>query len=305
MEAIGGQALIEGVLMRNKNQIGIAVRKKNGKIKTEKQVFNFFNKFRKIPFLRGIFVLIETLYIGTKALIYSANEAADEGEEVSKKEIFFSILFSFIFAIAFFVLLPLYLTKIFVSGGILFNIIDGLLRVLVFVLYVIGISFMKDIKRVFQYHGAEHKAVNCYEHKKKLTVENTQKFTTLNPRCGTSFILFVILIGVIVFSFVPVVVDALFPQVATFSFMGKRAVFFFTRIIFMLPLAGISYEILKISALYQKNIIFKIISLPGLAVQKMTTSEPTDDQVEVAIKSLEAVLDMETKTHGYEPVELT
>ena len=139
MESIGGQALIEGVLMRNKELIGIAIRKSNGKIKTEKQEFNLFSKFKKIIFLRGIFVLIETIYLGTKALILSANEASDEKEEkISKKEIFFSILFSIVFGLGFFVVLPLFLTKLIVNEGILFNVVDGIIRVAVFVLYIIG-----------------------------------------------------------------------------------------------------------------------------------------------------------------------
>src|SRR3989338_3097344 len=265
MEAIGGQALIEGVLMRKKNQ----------KIKTEKQVFNFFNKFRKIPFLRGIFVLIETLYIGTKALIYSANEAADEGEEVSKKEIFFSILFSFIFEIAFFVLLPLYLTKIFVSGGILFNIIDGLLRVLVFVLYVIGISFMKDIKRVFQYHGAEHMAVHCYEHKKKLTVKNCKEYSTAHVRCGTNFLFIVLILSIIVFSFI-----------ISENFINK----ILSRILLIPVIASLSYEFLKLSAKFGDFFLIRLLTKPGLWLQKITTREPDNKQIEVAISALKLVL---------------
>ncbi len=275
MEAIGGQALIEGVLMRNKNNIGIAVRKSNGKIKTEKQTFDLFDKYRKIPFLRGIFVLIETLYLGTKALIYSANEATDEGAEVSKKEIFFSIFFSFIFAIGFFVLLPLYLTKIFVSGGVLFNVIDGLLRVLVFVLYVIGISFMKDIKRVFQYHGAEHMAVHCYEHKKKLTVKNCREYSTVHVRCGTNFLFIVLILSIIVFSFI-----------TSDNFLIK----ILSRIILIPVIASLSYEFLKLSARFEDFFFIRILTKPGLWLQKITTKKPDAKQIEVAISALKLVI---------------
>lgn len=275
MEAIGGQALIEGVLMRNKDQIGIAVRKSNGKIKTDKQTFDLFNKCRKIPFLRGIFVLIETLYVGTKALIYSANEASDEGEEVSKKEIFFSIFFSFIFAIGFFVLLPLYLTKIFVSEGILFNVVDGLLRVFVFVLYVIGISFMKDIKRVFQYHGAEHMAVHCYEHKKKLTVKNCRDYSTIHVRCGTNFLFIVLILSIIVFSFI-----------TSENFLVK----ILSRIILIPVIASLSYEFLKLSAKFENFFLIRILTKPGLLLQKITTRKPDDKQIEVAISALKLVI---------------
>ncbi|MEK6937373.1 MAG: DUF1385 domain-containing protein [Nanoarchaeota archaeon] len=275
MEAIGGQALIEGVLMRNKNKIGISVRKSNGRIKTEKQNFDLFDKYRKIPFLRGIFVLIETLYLGTKALIYSANEATDEGEEVSKREIFFSIFFSVIFALGFFVLLPLYLTKIFVSGGILFNIVDGLLRVLVFVLYVIGISFMKDIKRVFQYHGAEHMAVHCYEHEKKLTVKNCRNYSTIHVRCGTNFLFIVLILSIIVFSFI-----------TSDNFVVK----ILSRIILIPVIASLSYEFLKLSAKFENFFLIKILTKPGLLLQKITTRKPDDKQIEVAISALKLVL---------------
>ena len=274
-EAIGGQALIEGVLMRNKDLIGIAVRKSDGKIKTEKHTFSLFNKYRKFPFLRGIFVLIETLYIGTKALIYSANEAADEGEEVSKKEIFFSILISVLFGVGFFVLLPLYLTKIFISGGILFNVIDGLLRVLVFVLYVTGISFMKDIKRVFQYHGAEHMAVHCYEHKKKLTVKNCRDYSTIHVRCGTNFLFIVLILSIIVFSFV-----------TSENFIVK----ILSRIVLIPVIASLSYEFLKLSAKFESFFLIKILTKPGLLLQKITTRKPENRQIEVAIAALKLVV---------------
>ncbi len=275
MEAIGGQALIEGVLMRNKDLIGIAVRKSNEKIKTKKERSSLFNKYRKIPFLRGIFVLIETLYVGTKALIYSANEASDEGEEISKKEVFFSIFFSILFAAGFFVLLPLYLTKLFVNNGILFNVIDGLVRVTLFLIYIIGISFMKDIKRVFQYHGAEHMAVHCYEHKKELNVKNCRRYSTIHVRCGTNFLFIVLILSIIVFSFI-----------ITENFFVK----ILSRLLLIPIIASISYEFLKLSARFENFFLIKILTKPGLLLQRITTRKPDDKQIDVAISALKLVM---------------
>ena len=282
MEAIGGQALIEGVLMRNKNIVGIAVRKPDGKIKTNKQEFNFLNNFRKIIFLRGILVLIETLYIGTKALIYSANEASEEqssdgkkNEKISSKEIVVSILLSLIFGVGFFVLLPLYLTKLIVSNGILFNIIDGLLRVFIFVLYVIIISFMKDIKRVFQYHGAEHMTVHCYEHKEKLTVDNCRKYSTIHVRCGTNFLFIVLILSIIVFSFIT---------------SNEWYIKLISRLVLIPVISSLAYEFLKLSSKFENFFLIKILTKPGLLLQKITTKKPDDKQIEVAISALNLVV---------------
>ncbi len=275
MESIGGQALIEGVLMRNKSIIGIAIRKPNGQIKTEKQQSNLFDKYRKIIFLRGIIVLIETLYIGTKALIYSANEASSEKDEkISKKEIFLSIFLSLIFGVGFFILLPFYLTKFLVDDGILFNIIDGLLRVFIFIIYVIAISFMKDIKRVFQYHGAEHMAVHCYENKDKLTVNNCRKYSTIHVRCGTNFLFIVLLLSIIVFSFI--ISDIWYIKLLS-------------RIILIPLIASLSYEFLKLSSRFENFFLIRILTKPGLLLQKITTKKPDDKQIEVAISALKLV----------------
>jgi len=282
MEAIGGQALIEGVLMRNKNLVGIAVRKPTGEIKTSKQEFNFLTNFRKIIFLRGILVLIETLYIGTKSLIYSANEASEEqstdgkkNEKISSKEIIFSILLSLIFGIGFFVLLPLYLTKLIVSNGILFNVVDGLLRVFIFVLYVIIISFMKDIKRVFQYHGAEHMAVHCYEHKEKLTVDNCKKYSTIHVRCGTNFLFIVLILSIVVFSFIT---------------NKEWYIKLISRLVLIPVISSLAYEFLKLSSKFENFFLIKLLTKPGLLLQKITTKKPDDKQIEVAISALNLVV---------------
>ncbi|MBI5393442.1 DUF1385 domain-containing protein [Candidatus Woesearchaeota archaeon] len=298
---IGGQAVIEGVMMKSPNFIAIAVRKPNKEITIKVEKCSSIAKrfsFLRLPFFRGIVMLFEMLSLGIKALHFSANEATDEkNEQLSNAAIIFTIIISLAFALLLFVLTPYALTTLLKiheeTNAALFNLVDGIIKLSLFLIYIILISRMEDIKRVFQYHGAEHKAVNCYEAKKKLIVKNAQSFTTLNARCGTSFILFVILIGVIVFSFIPTVVNMLFPSFAALSFIAKKSILFGVRLIFLLPLAGISYEILKLSAYYQKNFLFRLISLPGLAVQKLTTREPTDDQVEVGLAALEAVLKKE------------
>lgn len=277
MEAIGGQALIEGVLMRNKNLIGIAVRKPDGKIKTKTEKLNFLNRLKKIIFIRGIIVLVETLYVGTKALIYSANEAGNEKEEkINKKEVFLSLFLSVIFALGFFVFLPLYLTKLIVSSGILFNIIDGFIRIFIFVLYIIIISFMKDIKRVFQYHGAEHMAVHCYENKDKLNIENCRKYSTVHPRCGTNFLFIVLILSILIFSLI-----------TSRSFLIK----IFSRIVLIPVIASVSYEFLKLGAKFKNNLFLKILTKPGLLLQKITTRNPEKDQIEVAISALKLVVE--------------
>ncbi|MBS3137328.1 DUF1385 domain-containing protein [Candidatus Woesearchaeota archaeon] len=303
---VGGQAVIEGVMMKSPHFIAVAVRKPNKKITVKIEKCSSITQrfgFLRLPFFRGIIMLFEMLSLGIKALHFSANEAADEKDEkLSNAAIIFTIMVSLAFALLLFVLTPYALTTLLniheETNAALFNLVDGIIKLTLFLIYIVLISKMEDIRRVFQYHGAEHKAVNCYEAKKKLTVKNAQSFTTLNARCGTSFILFVILIGVVVFSFIPIAVNSLFPSFAALGFIAKKSILFGVRLIFILPLAGISYEILKLSAYYQKNFLFRLISLPGLAVQKLTTREPNDEQVEVALAAMEAVLKKELSTYS-------
>jgi uncharacterized protein YqhQ len=278
---IGGQAVIEGVMMQNQNKIAIAVRRPDRKISVKKEEFNSIKnkfKFLKLPILRGAVSLFEMMIFGIKALTYSANEAMaeNEDEKLSTKEIVLTMLFSIGMAIGLFFLLPLFITKKIASNpGILFNLIDGLIRIAFVLTYIIGISFLKDVKRLFEYHGAEHKVVNCHEAKKELTLKNVKKFTTLNPRCGTSFIFYVLIISVLVFSLVNT--TNIFLLVAS-------------RILLIPVIAGLSYEILRFSAKHKDNICFKILIYPGFLLQKITTREPNDKQIEVAIKSMKAVL---------------
>ena len=274
-EHIGGQAVIEGVMMKNKEKLAVSVRLPNGKIKTKKERLKKRKKIFQKPFLRGFFVLLDTLVIGIKSLLWSADQQLEEHEKITKKEVFLTLGFTILITVLFFIVLPFYLTGLIVGKGLWFNLIDGLIRLAMFLVYFIAISFLKDVKVLFQYHGAEHKTINCLEAKKKLTLENVKKFSTLNPRCGTSFILIVLVVSIIVFSLLH----------SDFWYVNLLA-----RVLLIPVIAAVSYEILKFSAKYEKNIFMKLIIFPGLLLQRISTKEPSKKQIEVAIKSLKEVL---------------
>lgn len=275
MDYVGGQAVIEGVMMRYKNSIATAVLK-NNKIIVKKEKIKF--KGSKTPFVRGIINLVETLYIGIKTLNYSAEMQIDKKEKSSSFTLTFSVIISVILALFLFKFIPLYITKladkIINLSSISFNILDGIVKILIFLLYVYLISKLKEIKKIFQFHGAEHKVVNCYESGKKLTPKNIKNFSTAHKRCGTTFILLVLIISIFVYIFIP----------KTMPFYMNLAL----RILLLPVIASISYEILKMNAKYN-NLITKILTKPGLLIQKITTKEPDNKQIEVAIKALKAV----------------
>lgn len=276
--AVGGQAVIEGVLMKNGEKVAIAVRKPNKKISVRKEKWKDPKKRCKIfgwPFIRGTANLLEMLVMGIKALNYSANESIGEKEEkITTGEFVVTTIVALAFAIGLFVVLPLYLTKVTQTEGILFNLIDGLIRIVIFVLYILAISLMSDVKRLFEYHGAEHKVVACYEDGKKLIPANVKKYSTLHRRCGTTFVLIVLFVSIIVFSLV-----------VTDNFWIKLV----SRIVLFPVIAGVSYELLKLGAKFPKNIILRALVWPGLMLQKLTTKEPDKKQIEVAIKAFKAV----------------
>jgi len=227
-----------------------------------------------IPFIRGVFVLIEILILGTKILIKSSQfQEEKEDEKIKPFEIFLTILFSIIFGIAIFKFFPLVLTTYFFNNrnSIIFNLIDGITRMFIFIIYLWIINFMSEVKILFQYHGAEHKAVNCYESGKKLTIENAMKSSRFHRRCGTAFVLYNFLISIVVFSFIPVSV-------------GFWKLFLY-RLPLLIPIAGISYEIIK-----SDSKILEPLKIPGLWLQRLTTKEPTKKQLEVSIKALETAL---------------
>lgn len=294
---VGGQAVIEGVMMRGANNYVVAVRKskkivtKTGAIPAKKY------KFLKWIFIRGFVNLVEMLVMGIKSLMWSAEQAAPKEEKMGKNELAFTFLVSIGFVILFFIALPYLLTNLLgfyeEKKPFLFNLIDGLIRILIFLIYIAAISFMKDVKTLFQYHGAEHKAIHCYEEDKKLSMGNVKKFTTLHPRCGTSFLLIVFIVSILVFSLLPSIILLYIPDFLSYNAFLRKSVLFPVRILLIPFIAGISYEILKISDKHQANFLFRLISMPGLALQKITTQEPNQAQIEVAIYSLKKLLKIE------------
>lgn len=296
---VGGQAVIEGVMIRGISNYVVAVRKnkkivaKQGKIPKKKY------KFLKWILIRGFVNLVEMLVMGLKSLMWSAEQAAPKEEKMGKNELAFTFLVSIGFVILFFIALPYLLTNLLgfyeEKKPFLFNLIDGLIRILIFLVYIVAISFMKDVKTLFQYHGAEHKAIHCYDKDKKLSMGNVKKFTTLHPRCGTSFLLIVFIVSILVFSLLPSIILLYIPDFLSYNAFLRKSILFPVRILLIPFIAGISYEILKISDKHQANFLFRLISMPGLALQKITTQEPSNRQIEVAIYSLKKLLAIESK----------
>ena len=295
---VGGQAVIEGVMIRGPGKYMIAVRKKSkivskwGKIRKKSALY-------RLPLIRGFVNLAEMLAIGIKALMWSAEQAAPKEEKIGKNEFAISFLISIGAVILIFIALPYFLANLAgfheEKNPVLFNIVDGIIRISFFLAYIVAISFMKDVKILFQYHGAEHKAIHCYERGKKLDIGNVSKFTTLHPRCGTSFLLIVFIISIFVFSLLPSLIMAYYPSFLELNVWIRRGILFPVRILLIPIIAGISYEILKISDKYQQNFLFRLITLPGLALQKITTKEPSKKQMEVAVFSLKKLLKTEKK----------
>ena len=285
---IGGQAVIEGVMMRAPNKFVIAVRQPDGTIAVKRDDIKLdSNKILKKPIIRGLIGLYDALVLGIKALNFSAEKAMPEEFEkngkTSKMETFFSMFLGIALGIVLFLYLPLQLTElskklfpIVEQSFLVFNLVDGVLRIIFFIIYLLIISQLKDIKRVFSYHGAEHKCIYAYESGKELTVENARCMSRFHPRCGTSFLLIVLIVSIFVFSLIP----------KDSHFLTK----FGSRILFMPLIAGISYEILKLSGKHANNIIVKILIAPGLWLQKITTREPDDDMLEVAMISIKEAL---------------
>lgn len=276
---VGGQAVIEGVMMRGPEYVATAVREPSGKIsvKTEK-VSSITQRYPilKKPMLRGVVALGESLILGLKSLSYSAKMAGEEGEELTDREILMTMVFSLGLAIVLFVIIPTAAAKYIhssITDPMWLNLAEGGLRMLIFLAYIYGISRLKDIQRVFQYHGAEHKTIHAYEAGEELTVENVQKHSTLHPRCGTAFLLIVMIVSIIMFAFLG------WPD------LWLRIL---SRVILLPVVAGVSYEIIKFAG-HSSNTFIRLAILPGLWLQKITTNQPDDEQVEVAIQALEAV----------------
>jgi uncharacterized protein YqhQ len=295
--SIGGQAVLEGVMMRSPHAFTVAVRKggrPGAEIALLKETIRPIGErfpLLKKPVLRGSVALFEAMILGVRALNFSANEAIEDNdgkrEEVSPLALAGTMVLALAFALGLFLALPLLLTQLLGSqysafkGNVLFNLTDGAIRVTLFLGYVSGISFMKDIRRVFEYHGAEHKAIGAYEAGEPLTVENARKYTCIHPRCGTSFLMVVMVLSIMLFSMIP----------GSWPLWAKAA----SRVVLMPLIAGLSYEFIKFSAKQRGNKVIEALIYPGLLLQRLTTREPSDDQLEVAIRAMDEALAMEPR----------
>ena len=298
---IGGQAVIEGIMMRNKDMYSVAVRKPDGEIEVHLGTYQSIVKskmIREIPLVRGVINFIDSMILGMRTLTFSASFYEEE-EEPTKAEVVLdkvtkgnsgkvltglTVAFSIVMAVAIFMILPYFLTNFlrdYVVSNTLLAIIEGVVRVGVFLLYILLISRMNDIQRVFMYHGAEHKCINCIEHGMELNVENVMKSSKHHKRCGTSFLFIVMFVSIIFFIFIRVTSPVL------------RVVI---RLLLIPVIAGVSYELIKFAGNSDSKFV-QIISYPGMMLQKLTTKEPDADMAEVAIAAVEAVFDWDTFIH--------
>lgn len=306
---IGGQAVLEGVMMKNKDLYAVTVRKPDGELEIDTEEYHGIlhgHPIKKVPFIRGIFNFLDSLILGSRTLSYSALFYEDEKAEETKTDKWMKKLFkdkaenvlmgitmviSLVAAVAIFMVLPYYASSLFdtyVRNATLMALLEGLIRIAIFVGYVVLISAMEDIKRVYMYHGAEHKCINCIEKGRPLTVHNVMRSSRLHKRCGTSFMLFVMFVSVVLFIFIRV---------------EEPAMRVLIRILLVPVIAGISYEIIRLAGNHGNHPLVKLISAPGMWLQTLTTKEPTEDMVEVAIKSVEAVFDWKAylkEEFGYE-----
>ncbi|MGN0308847.1 MAG: DUF1385 domain-containing protein [Lachnospiraceae bacterium] len=306
---IGGQAVLEGIMMKNKDLYTVVVRKPDGELVMDTEEYHGImhgSKLKKMPFIRGIFNFLDSMILGSRTLNYSARFYEDEKAKETRldklakglfkdkaEKVFMGITvtLSLILAIGIFMVLPYFIGNLFhsfVRNTTVLALIEGLIRIGIFLLYVLLISRMQDIKRVYMYHGAEHKCINCIEKGRPLTVHNVMRSSRLHKRCGTSFMLFVMLVSVILFIFIRVE-DPLLRVII--------------RVLLVPVIAGISYELIRFAGNHSNNFLVKLISAPGMWVQILTTKEPTRDMVEVAIKSVESVFDWKEylyDTFGYE-----
>lgn len=277
--AFGGQAVIDGVMFRSKKHVVICVRRPNGEILTNTEEVRSVSErysFLKLPLIRGIVALLETLYLGVKGLYFSANVSLEEeGEKIEPKEMAVTFALALALAIFLFSVVPFFITDFLTSTtkitGVLFNVIEGSIRIAIFLIYLVAVATVHEFKRVLQYHGAEHVVINAYEDGAKLNVTNAKKYPRLHPRCGTSFILIVLITSILLFSLIP----------------GRD---FITRLSYrvtLIPLiSAISYEVLKISDLYKKSTAMKVLVAPGLVLQRLTTRKPDDTMIAVALQAV-------------------
>ncbi len=290
---VGGQAVLEGVMMRSRRFWAVAVRKPDRTISIGlfKEISLMKkNKILGFPVIRGIVALVENLSLGFKALSFSANEATDEDIKISGKQMGISVAIALIFVVGVFFVLPTIIGRTFsssIENSILYNLLEGLIRIAFLIFYIIAVSFIKDVRRLFQYHGAEHKTIQAYEYDVELIPENIRKYSRLHVRCGTSFLLIVMIVALFVF-----------------ALLGKPPLWLriISRILLIPVIAGVSYELIRLAGRFSKSRIVNIIFYPGLLLQKITTKEPDDAQIEVAVASLNKILEAEC-TEAQDSVE--
>ncbi len=292
---VGGQAVIEGVLMRLPKTYAVAVRDPKGEVQVKKErlLETARGRFGNLPLVRGSVILFKSLMLGISALNYSAEVAMAEEERKGEKpaastwSLVLTVALSLVLGVLLFFYLPLVATQLLstrwtlAQNSIGFNLLDGALRVAVFLVYIFGISLARDIRRVFAYHGAEHKAVFTWEAGEDLTVENARRHERLHPRCGTSFLLFVMVVSILIFSLIP----------HSFPFWAKAL----ARIVFLPLIAGISYELIRFTAKFPRNPFVRPLLWPGLAFQLLTTREPDDPMLEVALRALREARDLDAE----------
>lgn len=276
---LGGQAVIEGVMIKSPRYVVTSVRTTKGAIIAKQEKLAKKGKIARLPLVRGIVNMYEMLSIGYRALLWSAQASGEDDEKISRFDIGLSLLLSIAFALSLFLVLPFFITKLLYgrTTGITFNLIDGLLRVAIFLLYLFAISRMKDIRRLFQYHGAEHQAVNCYEAGKPVTAANVKKYSPIHRRCGTNFIMIVLLVSIFLFSLI-----------TTGSFLYNLLL----RILLIPLVAGVSYELLKLADKYPSSVLAAFVA-PGIWLQRLTTAKPTEKQIQVAVNSVARILKLE------------
>jgi uncharacterized protein YqhQ len=290
--AFGGQALIEGVMMRSQKHMVLCVRKPNKEILTSVEHLNPLAEKHKtlgLPFLRGIVMLFESLYLGMKGILFSGNVALDEGDvegKSSESSKFGTGVLAIIAAgalgiVAVFFLVPFFLASWLNLTGVIFNVVEAGIRLTMFILYLVFIASWGEFRRVLQYHGAEHKAINAFEAGVPMDVENVKKHSRLHPRCGTSLLFIVLIISIVLFSIMP-----------NLGFAAKIAY----RILLIPVIGGISYELLRLSGKYRNSIVTRVLTAPGMSFQLLTTKEPSDDMLEVSIKAVQEVTKMATST---------
>jgi len=280
--AFGGQAVVEGVMIRSKKHMVVCVRQPNDEILTKtEEIKSLSDKYKilGLPFLRGIVALIETLYIGIKGIYFSANATLEEEEKLNPKEIALAVILALTLSIFLFSIIPFFLTNLLKLGGVVFILVESVIRLVILLLYLVSMSLVGEFRRIFQYHGAEHTAINAYEAGVELNVENAKKYSRFHPRCGTSFLLIVTVISIVLFS--------IMPNLGFFMRLAYR--------VLLIPVIGaVSYEVLKLSDKYKNSRVMKVLVAPGLGLQYLTTRKPDEKMIAVALKAVKEVNRLQT-----------